>query len=360
MTDDRLWDRAAVAVVPRPIGRRARGRALPAGLPDRRAAVRLHARRRAPVRDAPDADPGAGRARRRGEEPTSSTCLLRHPGDAQGHDDPPGRGRRRPVRGLDLGRRRRPDLRRARTSSAPSDRSATARAASTTRDFPGTSKVYEPVTALPDGDPARHVRPSGRVLPERPRRPGRCASTGTDSRRRPRGDPARVRPPADDRGRRRPAGLPHRVAVDRETGRDPAPDRDDRRDRHPRCRRDRARPGRAAAAVRVRLRRSRPGRRCSTETDPSEASASSAYSRAIVRARGSRKGGPATDPARSAPRLRRPRPPPPIATRHDRTSPRSARRPDRVQPPTGSTRRAAKPDRRSPDGDRRSSEGGIR
>ena len=34
-------------------------------------------------------------------------------------------------------------------------------------DFPGMSRIYEPVTPLPDGDAARHVRAPGGLLPER-------------------------------------------------------------------------------------------------------------------------------------------------------------------------------------------------
>ena len=72
-------------------------------------------------------------------------------------------------------------------------------------DFPGTSKVYEPVTALPDGDPARHVRPPGRLLPERARDralPGHRHG----HRRRPRGDhcssaTTRARPSSPATGR---------------------------------------------------------------------------------------------------------------------------------------------------------------
>ena len=68
---------------------------------------------------------------------------------------------------------------RAPTGWARSDRSETARAASTIRDFPGTSKVYEPVTALPmETLPDTFVHPAGycqNVLAT-----GRCFVTGSD------------------------------------------------------------------------------------------------------------------------------------------------------------------------------------
>ena len=75
------------------------------------------------------------------------------------------------------------------------------------RDIPGASKVYEPLTAAPDGDAARDVRPSRRV------------SARTSSRRVAAGSRARNRSvgrevillecdhPQDDRGLGRPAGL---------------------------------------------------------------------------------------------------------------------------------------------------------
>ena len=137
------------------------------------------------------------------------------PGRGQGHDDPgDGCGTAR-VRGLDLRRRDRPDVRERPRPGHPAPRpQPPAR--------PGRSGPAGHVEGLraghraADGDPARHVRPPGRLLPERARdRPLPGHRHG--HRRRPRGDPARVRPPAHDRAPRRPAGLPH---LDRGRSRD--------------------------------------------------------------------------------------------------------------------------------------------
>ena len=75
-------------------------------------------------------------------------------------------------------------------------------------DLPGHVEGLRAGHGAADGDPARHVRPPGRLLPERPRdRP--LHGHRHRRRRRARGDPPRVRPSADDRARRRPARLPH-------------------------------------------------------------------------------------------------------------------------------------------------------
>ena len=104
----------------------------------------------------------------RGEELTHDGRHPPPPG-RRARSRPPGRrGRQGRVRDLDLRRRSRPDLRERPSASAPSGPIRNRPRGLDDRDFPGPSRVYEPVTALPDGDPARHLRPPRRLLPERP------------------------------------------------------------------------------------------------------------------------------------------------------------------------------------------------
>ena len=159
------------------------------------------------------------------------------------------------LRGLDLRRRARPDVRARRTGSGTQrpirnrprglGRSATSRArpGSTSRSPRCRSET------LPD----TFVHPAGfcqNVLAT-----GRCPVTGTDVVGRSRGDPARVRPPAHDRDRRRPPGLPHPDRGRPRDRRHPAPGRDRSAatvTRHAEV--DRARARCAARRRRVRLR----------------------------------------------------------------------------------------------------------
>ena len=95
-------------------------------------------------------------------------------------------------------------------------------------DLPGFAQVYEPVTLLPiETLPDTFVHPGGfcqNVLST-----GRCTVTGTDRGDRARGDPARLRPSANDRARRRPTRTSS--CIDRGRSRDR---------RHPSARRDRS------------------------------------------------------------------------------------------------------------------------
>ena len=96
------------------------------------------------------------------------------------------------------------------------------------RDFPGPSKVYEPVTPLPTETlPDTFVHPAGycqNVLAT-----GRCMVSGSAVVNGREVDPARVRPPANHRAGRRPARLPHLAGGGPRDGRHPAAGRDDRR-----------------------------------------------------------------------------------------------------------------------------------
>ena len=212
---------------PPPGGRRAARRAA-----DGRRAVHLHARRRAAVRDAPDADRGAAvdGARRGGHDP------RRHP--------PAPRARRRcltsePAAGRPP-RRTRPGCPTATTvqtyvssRKVGTRRPVRPRSAAVTSDRgPPRARrtVYDPLTRPPDGVAARPVRPPGRLLPERPRDrrlpgdrvrrpspaarrssssattrgPSRSPRTGPDYRGPDRGRPRRRRDPPADRVDRRP------------------------------------------------------------------------------------------------------------------------------------------------------------
>ena len=166
MTSTRLWDRAAALPVPVDGRRVPEVAALPAGLPTvtdlfdfmRDAETRFATLRMRIV------DRTLDRPRR--GAPTIVDVLLRHPGSAKVVDQPA-----RPAVGGpyeiwitdgDLVRTyasahtlgtQRPIRNRPRGLGDP--------------DFPGTSMVYEPVTAAPGRDPARDVRPPGGLLPER-------------------------------------------------------------------------------------------------------------------------------------------------------------------------------------------------
>ena len=192
------------------------------------------------------------------------TVLLRHPGDAR-------------VTTTRTSTARGPNTRsgsptasssgpiRAPTAWAPNDRSATGRAAWPTRDFPGPSTVYEPVTPLPaETLPETFVHPAGycqNVLAT-----GRCTVTGTDLVVGREAILLECDHPRTTELRRRPARLPHR-------------DRGRSRDGRHRCASSRPIGGtvtrhaeatelaarRPAPAARPSTSSSPPGRRCSTE-----------------------------------------------------------------------------------------------
>ena len=207
MTSTRLWDRAAALPVLRGRPARAEFAALPSDLPT--VAELFDFMRDAEPRFATlrmrieDRTLDARGERRRGDGrrcsaiPARPRCTTAGPGDGSAADYEVWISDGELVRTYASAHRlgtQRPIRNRPRGLDDP--------------DLPGTSKVYEPVTALPDGDPARHVRPPGRLLPERA---GDRALPGHRHRprRRSRGDPARVRPPTHDRAARRPPGLPH-------------------------------------------------------------------------------------------------------------------------------------------------------
>ena len=239
-------------------------------------------------------------APRRGRD-RSSDVLLRHPGDARVTTSRPGEVARRDyeiwISDGDLVR-----TYAAAHRSARSDRSATGRAASSDRDFPGTSQGLRAGDRAPDRDAARHVRPPGRLLPERAR-DGPLPLTGTDDRRRPRGDPPELRPSAHDRARRATGPTTTlELAVDREHRRHPAPGRDHRRRDDARRRGDRAGPGCAAARRPPSTSSSPPGRRCSTDRSRSVRPALSGRPRRVSSGhrvgpgRPGRRPAPASDP----------------------------------------------------------------
>ena len=266
-------------------------------------------------------------------------------GAREGHDEPAGRGRRWPAtrsgsRDGDIVRTyaaahklgtQRPIRNRPRGLDDP--------------DFPGMARVYEPVTAAADGDPARHVRPPGRLLPERAgdrpvhdRRPGAGRRSGRDPRC-----------AATTRGRSRsPATGPTTGSTSRSTARPGVILRligDDRRRRSP------ATPRSSISRRTRRCRRppstssSRPGRRCSTEaagavslTRRPSSRGPGAYSPRAGpspardgghpgRAEHARKGGPATDPRVATSDATAPSRPVPAFPRHHPRIPRAAHRP---------------------------------
>ena len=165
MTETRLWDRAAA------LPARADGRRLPevatldAGLPTvaelfdfmrdaelRFGTLRLRIEERAQTA--------------RGEELTTMEAIVRHPGDAKvmtTHGEVVDQVR---LRALDLRRRARPDLR-----ERPRPRHPAARPQSPARPrgrrLPGSVARLRAGHGAADGDPARHVRPPCRLLPER-------------------------------------------------------------------------------------------------------------------------------------------------------------------------------------------------
>ena len=129
-----------------------------------RRALHLHARRRAALRDAPDADRGDDRGVR-GEHLWSTRCCSATPA-TPGSRRPSRTAEPRQLRPVAVRRRDRPDLLRRRTTSAPSGPSGGH--SRPRRPRPARpSTVYVPVTDAADGVAARHVRPSGRLLPER-------------------------------------------------------------------------------------------------------------------------------------------------------------------------------------------------
>ena len=94
-------------------------------------------------------------------------AVLRHPGDARVTTIASRRGRPGRVRGLDLRRRPRPDLLERPPPRHPApDPEPTARARRPR--LPGTVQGLRADHAAAGRDAARHVRPPGRVLPERP------------------------------------------------------------------------------------------------------------------------------------------------------------------------------------------------
>ena len=267
MTSTRLWDRAA---------------ALPAAVDGRRrpevAALAAAASRRSPtlfdfMRDAelrfahaPDADRGADDdGTRRGAH--DARCRAPPSRRRQGDHQPRRRDRGRRLRGLDLRRRARADVLRRPPARARSDRSATARAASTTRTSRASRRSTSRSRRCPFETLPGDVRPPGGLLPERARdRPLRRDRHRT--RPRTRGDPSSA---ATIRGRpSSPATGPtstSSLAVDRDD-RDHRPPRGDRSaGRDPRCRGRRPRPGCARCRPRSSISSSPPGRRCSTDRE---------------------------------------------------------------------------------------------
>ena len=176
------------------------------------------------------------------------------PGHGPGHDEQAGRGRRRRVRDLGVGRRARPDLcvrPSARDPASRAQSAARARRSATSRARP---QVYEPITALPmETLPDTFVHPAGycqNVLAT-----GRCAVVesrtllGRETVGLVCAHPRTIELTAD-----RP-DFRIDLAVDRATRRHPAPDRVGRRRRSPAWPRStELAPDASAAAERLRLR----------------------------------------------------------------------------------------------------------
>ena len=303
----------------------ARGRGARARPPGGRRAVRLHARRRAPLRDAADAHRRDTSRTTRGDEVTNVEISLRHPGRRQGHDQPGGpRGRWR-LRDLDLRRRPRPDLRGAHKLGTQRPIRNRPRGLDD-RGLPGLRQ------GLRAGDAARRWRPcrTRSSIPagfcQNVLATGRCTITGTEpwrsgARRSSLDcDHPRTIEIAGDRPDYRLD-----LAVDRDDRRHPAARRDDRRRRHPRRRGHRPRPRCAAAAVGLRVRLPDRDDDALLSPEASEALGEARIVPARVEPRRDPrrgatipgptrwKGGPATDPAigaavpRGRPGRRRPR-----------------------------------------------------
>ena len=263
MSAIRAWDRAGSLPVPYAGRRLPEIAALRAELPGRRRAVHVHARRGAPVHDAPDAHRGA-RLDPRGEEMIVHDVSLRHPGEVKVLSSAPGGRHDRRLRDVGLRRHDGPDVRGLAQGRAPGGRSApTVRGVTDDGDLPGRSRVYVPVTALQtESLPDLFVHPAGycqNVLAT-----GACRVTGTTFVGGPRGDRPRCDHPRTieltaDRPdfAIRPLRRPRRR-------RDPAARGVHRRPDHPRRDRHQLRPRRAAAAVRVRVHASRRTRPSST------------------------------------------------------------------------------------------------
>ena len=204
------------------------------------------------------------------------------------------------------------------------------------RDFPGPSKIYEPITFLPaETLPDTFVHPAGycqNVLAT-----GRCQVTGTDIVSGREAITARVRSPADHRARGRSSGLPH---LDRGRSRDrghPPTRRDDRRDRHAR----RARSSSSSPTGRSRpppsTSSSPPGRRCSTEPGNPSESPGRPYHRPSPRASSGKEGQRPTRARKRGTDGRR-RPPSGRSPRHP-----AHHRVSRAAPQTGCSRRSGRP-----------------
>ena len=201
----------------------------------------------------------------RGEDAvTASTSLLRHPGDAKVTTSRAGHGVEGRLRDLDLRRRPRADVRRrpqARHAAPDPQPAARPRRPRLPGHVEGLRAGHGPA----DGDAAGHVRPPGRLLPERRSPPAAARSPARDvvSGREAillECDHPRTTELAGDR-----PDFHISIAVDRETGvilrlveidrrrRSPATPRSSTSARTRRCRRRRSSSS------------SPPGRRCSTE-----------------------------------------------------------------------------------------------
>ncbi len=148
---------------PAPRGRDAAGRSTA----NHRRAVHLRSRRRAALRHAPDEDRGADRDDR-GRSPRLRRAAAPPSRRSPRHDDRAGRRNARQLRALAVGWGDGPDLRgcpQARHQTARADGRSGSGRSGPARDLEG----LRPADGPADGDPARDVRPSGRLLPERPR-----------------------------------------------------------------------------------------------------------------------------------------------------------------------------------------------
>ena len=203
MTATRLWDRAAVVPAPADGRRRPAVAALPRVLPT--VAELFEFMRDAELRFETLRMRIEERSRTaRGEEAVAPGLAVRAiPATPRSRRRRDRRRRRRRVRDLDLRRRDRPDLReRPRLGTQRPDPQPPAR--SRRSGLPGLVEGLRAGDRAADGDAARHLRPPGWLLPERARDRALPGQRDGD-RRRARGDPARMRPPAHDRARRRSA-----------------------------------------------------------------------------------------------------------------------------------------------------------
>ena len=206
---------------------------LPEGTPEPRRPVHVRPRRRAPLRDPPDADRGSRRRRTHGDRLLVIEATIRHPGAARVVTTDPSLGI---AANYDLWIS---DGETVRTWSAQ-HRKGTERPVRRAGRRPRRSRLPGQLDRLPAAHhaagriAARCVHPSGRASARTSWRTGRAWVSGTVDVDRPRGGRRRLRPSPLDRDRRRPARPPAPGLIRPRDRPHRAAGRDDRRRGDPR------------------------------------------------------------------------------------------------------------------------------